>query len=209
MRRLNTLLIVMTGIWAVKFIQGQFSIPTTTGNISVTLGQLAYTPVVRPGIFVVAHIALYGPFFILLLFYWKRTCDLLHENGIGVTLAAFAGLLLSINSQSRIWINVFPMVLPFLIKALDDRIWRFREVALLAGSSLLLSKVWFTINTAPFHGRLLEFPDQGFLMAFGPWMSPTMYALQGTVFLALGVALYTVFCNRARPLETTASVPLA
>jgi hypothetical protein len=204
-RRLVTLLIVLLGVLAVRFVQGRLAAPARIrglftgfdgGSFAASLGFIVYTSLVRPGVFVVANIAQYGPFFILLLLYWKRTCRLLHENGIAMPLVASVALLISLNSQSRFWINIFPMMVPFVVKALDDRPWRFREVALLAGSSFLLSKAWYTINTGPFRGQLLEFPDQGFFMAHGPWISTAMYALQGGIFLVVAVALYFVFGNR-------------
>jgi hypothetical protein len=163
--------------------------------VSVLLKQTVLTSVVEPAVFLVAHVAFFGPMFLLAMFLWKETCRHLHEAGVGVTLAVFLGLLLSLNSQSRFLINMFPLSLPFVVKAADSRRWGAAPYALMLLSSIALSKVWFTINTGPFQGRLHDFPDQGLFMTHGPWISPKMYAVQGALFLFLGAVMYAVMVS--------------
>ena len=104
----------------------------------------------------------------------------------------------SLNSQSRFVLNVFPMLVPFIVKSVEDLGWRVRQYGLVALASLLVSKVWLTINTGPFTGNLLDFPDQYLFMSHGPWVSATTYAIQGALFLALGGLIYAVCFARAR-----------
>jgi hypothetical protein len=191
-RRLLTALGVGVAILAVKALQSGLARPEPFWHLGILLTQTAYASVAWPGIFLVAHMAFYGPLFLLAIFLWKPTCRHLHEVGTGLTLAVFVGLLLSLNSQSRYVINIFPMLVPFVVKATETLRWRAAPYALIALVGLLLSKVWFTINTGPFQGRLHEFPDQGLFMTHGPWISPTMYVIQGGLFLALGIVLYAV-----------------
>ena len=197
-RRLFTALLVAIAILAVKTVQSRLSRHEPFWEVGILLAQTAYASVTWPGVFLVTHAAFYGPMFVLAMLLWKRTCHYLNEAGPGVTLAVFFGLLLSLNSQSRYVINIFPILLPFVVKATDDLRWRATPYALIAVLAVLMSKIWFTINTGPFTGRLREFPDQGFFMTHGPWISPTMYAVQGGLLLAIGIVLYRVCFPHSR-----------
>jgi hypothetical protein len=197
-KRLLAGMIVLAGIMAMRLIQNSLARPEPLGESGIYLSQTGYTALARPGVFLVTHIAFYGPFFILMLFLWPRTVSRLHEAGLGLTLTALFGMLFILNSQSRFFINIFPMVLPFLIKVVDEYRWGLLQLGTVSAASVLLSKVWFRINTGEFHGRLHEFPDQAFYMAHGPWISPTMYAVQGALFVALAVLLYAVCFTRKR-----------
>jgi hypothetical protein len=141
-------------------------------------------------VFLVTHIAFYGVGFLLTLYFWRSACREMEQFGPGIVGCVLLALLLSLNSQSRFFINIFPLVLPFVVKAAESHLRRKQPLILLAGAAVLLSKVWFTINTAPFTGRLHEFPDQGLFMTHGPWISPSMYLAQGVGFLALAGLLY-------------------
>jgi hypothetical protein len=101
-------------------------------------------------------------------------------------------LLLSLNSQSRYCLNIWVMLVPFVVKAADGLGWGPRQYGLFAGLSLLASKVWLTTNTGPFTGNLLEFPDQYMFMSHGPWISDAMYFAQGAAALAAAALLYVV-----------------
>jgi hypothetical protein len=197
-RRVLIVGIVLVGLLALKFVQGSLSRPEPTQGLGVFLRQTAYTSLVRPGIFLVTHVAFYGPFFLLTAFFWRQTVRQIHGIGIGLTLAVAVGLLFSLNSQSRFFMNIFPMVLPFVVKVIDERRISALQFGFTAIAAVLLSKVWFTINSGQFHGRLSEFPDQGLFMTHGPWISPLMYAVQGIVFLILGAAMWAIFFRPRR-----------
>jgi len=182
---------------AVTTVQGQLSRPAAFTPMSIFPRQTTYASVAWPGIFLVAHVAFYGPMFLLAIFLWKQTCRHLHEAGTGVALAVLVGLVMSLNSQSRLVINIFPLMLPFVIKATETLGWGAPPYIFIVCSSVALSKIWFRINTGPFQGRLHEFPDQRFFMSHGPWIAPTMYALQGSLFLALGIVLYAICFGRS------------
>jgi hypothetical protein len=191
-RHVLSAMLVGAGALILQAAQRALSVPAPFEPLSVVLRQTVFASVVEPAVFLVAHIAFFGPMFLLVMFLWKETCRHLHDAGMGVTLAVFLGLLLSLNSQSRFLINMFPLLLPFVVKAADARRWGAAPYALMLLSSVALSKVWFTINTGPFTGRLHEFPDQGLFMTHGPWISPKMYAVQGALFLVLGAVMYGV-----------------
>jgi hypothetical protein len=179
-------------------------------SLSVFLRQTAYAALARPGIFLVTHVAFYGPLFVLTVLLWPSVCRHIHAQGPGLTLAVLLGLLLSCNSQSRFFLNIFVMVLPFVVRATDELRWDRRHYLLITAASLLLSKVWLTMTYAPFTGNLLEPPDQYLFMAHGPWISTLSYLVQGAVFGALSVLIY-VSCVQGRQqhkVQPSAPAPL-
>ena len=159
-------------------------------GVSDMLVLTAFATVAKPGVFLVTHCAYYGPIFLLALFLWRPLCRELHRGGMGLTLVVAMGLVLSLNSQSRYFINIFVLLLPFLVKATDSLGWQRGHYVLIAGLCLLCSKVWLTINCGPFTGKLLEFPDQYMFMSHGPWISTPMYLAQGAAVLIVGLLLY-------------------
>jgi hypothetical protein len=157
----------------------------------------AQTAVTKPGVFLVTHVAYYGPFFLLAIFLWRPVCRLIHQQGVGLTFAVLLAFLLSLNSQSRYWINVFVMVIPFIVKATDDLNWRPAQYGLVVGLCLLFSKFWLPMNGGPYTDRQFEFPDQLMFMTHGPWISHSMYAVQGAVILLTAFVLHR-YCLRPR-----------
>jgi hypothetical protein len=146
--------------------------------------------VAKPGIFFVAHVTFFGPVVLLAAFLWRPVCRLVNEHGTGLTLAVLGGFVLSLNGQSRYFTNLFPFLVPFVVKAVEPLGWRPAHHVLFAALALLSSKVWMTFNCGPFHGRLFEFPDQYLFMSIGQWMSDTTYVIQGAAILAGGAVLW-------------------
>lgn len=194
--RLRNAVLVLVLLGAVHALQVHWSNKQHFMGIQEMLAMIAFGTVAKPGIFLVAHAAYYGPLFLLLVFLWRPVCTLIHqEGGIGLTLVAALGLLLSLNSQSRYFINIYVMVLPFLIKATDSLHWRPSQYGLLGVLCLFFSKCWMTMNCGPFRGQLFEFPDQYMFMTHGPWISHGTYLVQGGVML---VGAYLIYANCLR-----------
>ncbi len=184
--------ILAAGVWlAARTLQAAWSNGEYFFGVREMLAITALSAAAKPGVFAVTHAAFYGPLVLLAAFLWQPVCRLLHRQGVGLTLAVLLAFLLSLNSQSRYVLNVWVMLVPFVVKAADDLGWMPGQYGLIAGLCLLFSKCWLTINVAPFTYRLHEFPDQLLFMTYGPWISDTMYAVQGVVVLAAGYVLYT------------------
>jgi hypothetical protein len=184
------------GLATLAFLAGLKAVHAVAsrGHLPYDFGwRLAYTAVTAvsvPGVFFVAHVVFYGPVILLALFLWRPTCQLIHEHGVGLTLNAALGLILSLCSESRGVINFFPLLVPFVIKATDSLPWRARHYGLVVLATLVSSRIWLTINQGPFIGEPLRFPDQLLFMCVGPWMSYGMYVAQGAITLLAGVLLY-------------------
>ncbi len=182
----------------IKGVQYWLANDTSGFGVRDLLSVAAYTSVTRPGIFYVAHVVFYGPILILALFLWRPVCRLIHEQGMGMTLCAAVGLLLSLFSESRCLFNFYPIFVPFIVKATDLLSWRPAHYWLLAVLSVLMSKVWLTINSVPLSGNVLEIPDQYYFMSHGPFMSNQMYLVQGAAVVLCGLLMYVV-CFRNVP----------
>ena len=197
-QKLAAVAIIVIVVGSARLLQADWSNGRHFFGVSEMLAITALTAVTKPGVFLVTHVAYYGPFFLLAAFLWRPICRLIHEQGVGLTLAVLLAFLLSLNSQSRYWINVFVMVMPFIVKATDDLHWRTAQYALVAALGVLFSKCWLPMNGGPYTDRQFEFPDQLMFMTHGPWISHSMYVVQGAVILVTAFLLYR-YCIRTRP----------
>lgn len=157
-----------------------------------------------PLIFLVAHAVYYGPFILLLAICWRLFCERASKLGVGFKLFVILNLALSICPQSRYQlpsVAAFAIVMVWIVDGWRLNRWQLAVWVLL---SLLYSKVWYTFNTGPMNptgmASLLSFPLQHFFMNSGPWMSHSMYLVQGGVVLATLVALLLIVLKlRPRP----------
>jgi hypothetical protein len=199
LRRGITLAGVGLGLAVLKYVQARMARPNPGAPefYSLLALQTVYTSVKYPGVFLVTHISFFGPIVILAAFFWKDTCREMTHFGPAAPLCFLFTLPLTLNSQSRFFLNLIPLLVPFVIKALERHDWGPRQFVGFTAVALLVSKAWFTINTGPFTGRLHEFPDQGLFMNIGPWISGPMYVVQGMAFAFLGLVLYLSWFPRA------------
>lgn len=201
-RRAGTALSVALLLVAIRQVQSSWAGAHSNLGLRQLLPQTAYATAAKPGVFLVAHVAYFGPMFLLALFLWRPICRLLNQYGAGLVLAVCAGFVLSLNSQSRFVLNVWVMLVPFIVKATDELDWGPRQYSLIVVLSLLTSKVWLTTNHGPYVGNQFEFPDQYLFMSHGPWISHTMYIVQGTIFVAAAGLMWAVcFRPAARQLQ--------
>lgn len=184
--------------FSIKWLQGWLSSAPPPRSLSGVLYEIASTNLAKPGLFYVAHVMFFGPIVILAIFYWKSACKIMHQLGLGLTLCAAFGLLLSLNSESRHLFSFFPLLVTFIIKGIDDISWRPYHLFLFALVSVLLSKVWLVIGGAPIQMDPRIPSEQLFYMNIGPCMTDTIYSIQGTVVLISGVLIYLLYAKRTK-----------
>jgi hypothetical protein len=165
----------------------------------------------EPLLFLVAHTLYYGPVVLLLIFFWKPFCQSIQEFGIGLRLFVILNFFLSIGPQSRYQINAVTIFVILLVRLLDRSFLKNQSLVFWVLLSLLYSKVWYTFNTAPQvdDGTMevfLRFPLQHYFTNSGPWMSPQMYLIQGSIVLATGIMLYFL-AVRKTPAPTNCQPP--
>ncbi len=140
-----------------------------------TIGIIA---VAKPGLFFVSHIVYFGPFWLLAYFNWSRICRAVRaQNGLGLKLVAMISVCHSLDGESRHLICFLPMIIPFVVQALDETTWTTRRLTLLAGLSVLASKVWLVVG-GPFADNANAYPDQFYWMNIGSFMSDNSYLIQ-------------------------------
>lgn len=154
--------------------------------------------IVKPLINVVAHVSYFGPAFILLLLLWKDVVAIAKQYGPGIIFVLIITALMSIGTESRNLVMVWPILAILMCEALNRRgvTWHFVYSILAIG--LLTSRFWLPINTKePWMGSYQDFPYQMFFMNFGPWISDTMYV----VFLAFTLIIFIALLFAVRKMD--------
>jgi hypothetical protein len=157
----------------------------------ILLGILLWSSVTDPAVFLVAHVIFYGPLILLAILLWKPICQLAHDCGIGLTLSLCLMLPLSLGSESRWLFNMIPLIIPFIVKAIDQEIWQAKHYLFLVVVSMLGSKAWLTINP--------DWMDNLLRLNFGPWLSHVSYGVHAGIALAVGYILFTFPRPREEP----------
>jgi hypothetical protein len=168
-------------------------------NYKGFLANIVITSIANPFAFLVAHVVYVGPAVLLLIYYNKSFINLITRYGLGLHGLVAGYVLLSVNSETRLFINIWPFFIAFLCKTLENRklpvsfyFWFFLV-------SLALSKFWYGIEVASFSKNYLKFPEQKYFMSIGPWMSDAMYGLQGSIILLLFLWMYCFFLRKYKP----------
>jgi hypothetical protein len=148
----------------------------------VILNSMLWSSVVDPGVFVVAHVAFYGPVILLAVLHWSRVCKLAHECSMGITLSLCVLIPLALGSESRRLFNLIPLLVPFVVKAIEEFNWQFKHYFFVLVVSTFGSKVWLTINP--------DWKENLLRLNMAPWMSHTSYAVHSCIILAIGYILF-------------------
>jgi hypothetical protein len=97
-----------------------------------------------------------------------------------------------------------PMVLPFVVKAIEPLKWGRAQYGLLTVSAVLWSKCWLMIK-GKFNDNVFLYPDQFYSMHLGPFMGNEMYLVQAAAVLVTVALLYLVCFRPAATLGTPLS----
>lgn len=169
--------------------------PESTSRFMINYSVLV--SIIRPLVFLVAHAVYFGPFVILTLLLLRRCCQELAQYGVALTMLALGTIIFSIDSQSRFLLTLAPIFVMGLAKIVDASSWRWSHYAGWAFLCVAYSKVWYVIHAGQQslagEASLYRFPLQGLFMNSGPWMSRTMYYVQGAAVLLTGVIIYIGF----------------
>lgn len=163
-----------------------------------------WTSIQRPGVFLVAHAAFFGPVVLLVVACWSRIVGRARDLGLGALAVLALLTAVSVNSQSRHFIELVPLV-ALLAVVVVQPVLRPWHVGAFGVVTLAASKAWLPINhgSFPFPGTAYEFPRQYLSMNLGPWMSGDSYVIQGSVLLvvvaATGLAVLGRYARFRRP----------
>lgn len=162
-------------------------------NYKGFLANIVVSAIANPFTFLVSHAVYVGPVLLVLLYFIRFFIEEIYRYGLGLHLFVLGYVLLSINSETRLFINAWPFFVAFLCKSLEKTNLPSGFYILLLLCSLALSKFWYRIDLAYFSANYLDFPEQKYFMSIGPWMSDAMYMLQGGIMLLLYFWMYWLY----------------
>src|SRR5262249_36221128 len=97
-----------------------FANDTTILDIRGFILNCVSTAVAKPGVFLIAHVATFGPGFVLLLRYLREIMNVAAKHSAGAALLIIVSLMLAINSESRILAFAYPLLIVFLCIVLEQ-----------------------------------------------------------------------------------------
>jgi hypothetical protein len=188
------LVVVIVGI---KAVQAEASVRPGYMGLKTYLLLIGIEPVAKPGVSIVAAVAFFGPLVIVAMFVWKPVCTLIHRHGLGLTLAVIIGLIHTIDSESRHFNYLIPLVVPMVVKAIEPMGWRRGQYGFIVSLAALSTKAWLSIK-GNFNDNVFLYPDQLYSMHLGPFMSTEMYVVHLAAVTMAALAIYLVcFQERA------------
>ncbi len=152
---------------------------------------LSIRPMIQPAIFYIAHVVFFGPIIALVVLLWREIVDVARSMGLGLWFGMVFAFALSLNSESRHLTLAIVPVMFLVAKVLDKYKVTRNECVVFGVVSLLYSKVWMLMNIgSAASDNLLVMPWQRYFMSCGPWMSNTMYVVQGAIVAVTTVLLW-------------------
>jgi hypothetical protein len=165
-------------------------------GLQSNIDQAVFSALKEPGIFALSHVLFWGPWVLIVLFSWRHCVAALHRAGLGLTLVALFGVVLSLNGESRKLANFAPLFCLSALPHLDRLGLHKRQVIGFGVAALLFSRVWLEFD-GRMPGKLFAFPSQLLFMVIGPWMTPTNYAAQLALVAAGAIPLFFWLRQRA------------
>jgi hypothetical protein len=183
-------LLAVGGLLAIRYVQARWSVPQSMG-FGVWMRDTAIMTTFKPGIFVLAYVIYFGPLVALALLRWRDVIAAMRAHGPSLLVVSVLAVLFGLDAEARHGYAFVAVVLPFVLKVLDDlelepkALWGFGLV------SVASSKLWLTLPP-DIPGPAAQFPAQAVFMSQGPWMSNVMYLVQ-----LLLVGLFVFWLHRA------------
>lgn len=154
--------------------------------VAMLVGRVTQGMVLLP---LVSHFIYYGPVIILLLLLWPLAVKQAFAVGPGALIVLAMFVTLSIFSESRFTLMLWPFVVMVVALASEKIYFQKKAKVLFFSIAILLSKTWLEINQAdwpqPDNALLDAWPKSLYFSHHGPWMNWDFYFLQG---------LFTLFC---------------
>ncbi len=152
---------------------------------------------VHPFSFIVGHFAFFGPTFGLLLLCWRRVSRTIIRFGVAPSIVAALAVVLSLHSESRQFLALYPLFAVALVAALDESEIRARFVVALSVLSVVFSKAWITIPALG--DDYSVWPAQAYFMHHGPWMSTPAYLIHAAaIAVTMGAMAWALEAFRFR-----------
>lgn len=198
------ILLLLSIAWIAFKIVHPFSQNITVLSLPEFLDHLTTQSLAYPFIHIISHTIYYGALIPLLILFWKPVTLCAKEMGVSFVIFLLFSLLFSIESESRQFINLIPLLVFILIQSFHTSsiVVSTSFLSLSVGINLFLSKCWLLLNQSEwpnaetvYHNELLilQSPMQWYFMQQGPWMGHTAYLVNSIITLMIFAILYFYF----------------
>ncbi|MFH0922370.1 MAG: hypothetical protein V1913_18650, partial [Fibrobacterota bacterium] len=194
-QRLGRLALAICILAAVKLVIAQFASGPPSLSFVMYMKDILSFSIGKPLVSYLGHVLYFGPIVIIMAFVWNRCCTLALQQGLGLSLALLLGVVMSIGASRHV-IVIFPLLMPFVVKVVDE--WPLNRSFFIwfILMALLFSKVWVVNVNSGLHGSILDFPWQKFFGSIGEMMCTEMYYIQGAFTLAVAALYYWFYFRR-------------
>jgi hypothetical protein len=153
----------------------------------------------KPLIFLVAHLAWFGPVVALGAYHWPGVCREARRFGPGLVLLLGAGLLMALSAESRQWLTFFPAFVLLTVRAVERSGFGTGRLVLFGIVALVTSRAWLPLNVTPWPDadRPYEYPMQRFFMGCG-YMTTESYVMLGVTGVLTTLAVAGIGLRRRR-----------
>jgi hypothetical protein len=193
-------------IWyiALKKIIANTDLPVRLAG-STFLSNIALASIMKPLSFIIQHTIYFGPLIVLIILYFKDYCKKVQNLGFGFVLIIGAGLIQSINSESRQLLALLPFFILPIVLVLEDIMVSKRALIITTIISIGLSKFYLPINWIATNILKLEKatfldltkPDsagvQLYMMQQGPWVSTRFYIINTVIVILTIIIMFLAF----------------
>jgi len=170
----------------------QLSIPEEVFTPQTFLLNIFQQSFSNPLAYLVFHATYFGPLVLLMVFV-KNYSKASWSNGF--LLYIFSYLLLSIGTESRQFINVWPFMVIWFLQSMDGTAVSKKFTFVFVIVAIVLSKFFIPINHPDIFVTYQydQFPEQLYFMNHGPFATDIAYAINLCICLTFGLILYFSF----------------
>ncbi len=169
-------LLAIASFAVIRSVQARWSVPQSMG-FGVWIRDTAIMTTFKPGIFLLAYVIYFGPLIALALLRWRDVTARMRAHGPGLLVVGILAALFTLDAEARHGYAYVAVIMPFVVKVLDELDLERTALLGIVASSIAFSKLWLTLpSDTP--SPAAEFPAQAVFMSQGPWMSNAMYLAQ-------------------------------
>jgi hypothetical protein len=180
--------------------------PPKTSYFSII--GFGYSALKYPASFLVYHTFYFGLLFLFVIINFRKLLRNTVKIGTGPLIVSLFFMLFLLQSESRIFINIIPIILFILFSNFKSNNIPNYKIWLLLLIGILFSRIFYKINNVPNMWDLMrnesirnEFPVQGYFMNFGPWISYEIYCIQSIIFIMAFIIIFSLFRSILLPLK--------
>jgi hypothetical protein len=177
---------------------GRISLPEDVFTPKVFLYNVLQQAIDNPLVFLIAHIIYLGPLLLLVLFLYKPFLRIVSSFGDSALAYFLIIILLSIGSETRQFIHVYPFIVVIMMVTIDQMDITVPKAVAFVVLSLIVSKYWLSINEPGIYTQYIydKFPEQRYFMNHGPFMSDASYLINLFVVIGEGALIWLLFFRK-------------